>query len=83
LKIDACSYPVQFGKVVTSDSSSARTNERNPYYQAAYAAVDASLASRQQCKVREKKKDHYIFPSQPRADQREGCLLHSPYAIYI
>ena len=44
---------MQFGKVVTSDSSSARTNERNPYYQAAYAAVDASLASRQQCKVRE------------------------------
>lgn len=44
---------MQFGKVVSSDSSSARINERNPYYQAAYAAVDASLASRQQCKVRE------------------------------
>ena len=44
---------MQFGKVVSSDTSSARINERNPYYQAAYAAVDASLASRQQCKVRE------------------------------
>ena len=40
----------QFGKVVSSDSSYARTNERNPYYTAAYNAVDASISAGQACK---------------------------------
>ena len=40
----------QFGKVVSSDSSYARTSERNPYFTAAYDAVDGSLGSGGQCK---------------------------------
>ena len=36
--------------MVSSDSSGARTGERNPYYTAAYNAVDASLSSGGQCK---------------------------------
>lgn len=36
---------VQFGKVVTSDGSYQRINERNPYYQAALDAVKASISA--------------------------------------
>ena len=43
-------WRVQFGKVVSSDSSYARTSERNPYFTAAYNAVDGSLSSGGQCK---------------------------------
>ncbi|CAK0786609.1 hypothetical protein CVIRNUC_009823 [Coccomyxa viridis] len=40
----------EFGKVVSSDNSYARTSERNPYFTAAYDAVDGSLSSGGQCK---------------------------------
>ena len=47
---DKPAWRVQFGKVVSSDSSYARTSERNPYFTAAYDAVDGSLSSGGQCK---------------------------------
>ena len=45
-----CACRVQFGKVVSADSSSARTSERNPHFTAAYDAVDGSLSSGGACK---------------------------------
>ena len=47
---DKAAWRAQFGKVVSSDSSYARTSERNPYFTAAYDAVDGSLSSGGQCK---------------------------------
>lgn len=35
-----CTLLLQFGKVVYYDTSDQRTNERNPYYTAAYNAVE-------------------------------------------
>jgi hypothetical protein len=40
----------QFGKVVSSDTSEARITERNPYYEAALDAVDASITAGQAAK---------------------------------